>query len=191
MLSASGVLKEKRCGRLNVFCISQTSLDILEFISISEKRCLDFLVRYIIKTLKDSNIWNIFENFFHFQTKSTFDELKIKYVNFIKHNSRIGSRTSSNNRNLNAGKVEIGRIFTKVLNPISFSLSKKGTERGHMSKRNITFDMLMYNRENFRDILLEKPKNMTRSDYLTSNREAFITIHFRYLSQKAKNVLRR
>ena len=39
-----------------------------------------------------------------------------------------------------------------ILNPIAFMNNTYGTEKGRMSKNRITKDMLMYNRNNFRDI---------------------------------------
>ena len=63
------------------------------------------------------------------------------------------------------GATECGRIFTKVLNPLACKYRKCGTERGHISKDIITQDMIMYNQRNWRDILSEKPKDMTRIEY--------------------------
>ena len=57
------------------------------------------------------------------------------------------------------GDLECGRIFTKVLNPLSFEFKKRGTVGGRISNFNITLDMLMYNRINWRDEYNKKPKN--------------------------------
>ena len=58
------------------------------------------------------------------------------------------------------------RIFTKVLNPLAFRLKKKGTEGGHMSTTLITKADMMYNQDNFRDVYKDKPKDMTRKEWL-------------------------
>lgn len=64
-------------------------------------------------------------------------------------------------------------------------------KKGHLSKDIITQDMIMYNQKNWRDILSEKPKNMTRSDYaITLSRQDndYMTT---YRINRAKRNLRR
>ena len=87
------------------------------------------------------------------QDKDSFKELKDKYTNFTINNTPIN------------GATECGRIFTKVLNPLACKYKKQGTFKGHLSKDVITQDMIMYNQRNWRDILAEKPKDMTRIEY--------------------------
>ncbi|MDR1016327.1 MAG: hypothetical protein LBL67_02495 [Coriobacteriales bacterium] len=89
------------------------------------------------------------------------------------------------------GKTECRRIFTKVINPLAFATSGHGTEHGHFSKGKITYDMLMYNRDNFRDIVSEKPKEMTRKEYEATIKFEPNPEYFKYESAKAKNILRR
>ena len=61
-----------------------------------------------------------------------------------------------------------------------------------MSKHIITLDMLMYNRDNFRDIYSDKPKDMTRKEYESSlaNHIRNKATYFRYLSTKAKRIVK-
>lgn len=78
-----------------------------------------------------------------------------------------------------------------MLNPLACKYKKCGTERGHISKDIITQDKIMYNQRNWRDILSEKPKDMTRVDYevtLPKPDEDYMTT---YRINRAKRNLRR
>lgn len=66
----------------------------------------------------------------------------------------------------------------------------EGTERGHLSKHKITYDMLMYNRDNFRDIYSDKPKEMTRSEYEMTLGIKINKDLTKYMSAKAKRIVR-
>ena len=127
--------------------------ELLEYISFRERNSFNFLCLYIEKVLKDSGLYRIFEYFFRLQDKNSFRELKDAYTQFTINYTPIN------------GATECGRIFTKVLNPLACKYRKCGTERGHISKDIITQDMIMYNQRNWRDILSEKPKDMTRIEY--------------------------
>ena len=153
--------------------------DILEYISFRERNSYNFLCLYIEKVLKDSGIYRMFEYFFRIQDKNSFKELKDAYTTFTIQNTPIN------------GATECGRIFTKVLNPLACKYKKCGTEKGHLSKDIITQDMIMYNQRNWRDILSEKPKDMTRVDYeitLPHPDEDYMTT---YRINRAKRNLRR
>lgn len=50
--------------------------------------------------------------------------------------------------------------------------------------------MLMYNRDNFRDIYAEKPKSVSRKDYMAQHHIVINEAYFRYMSSKAKRRLR-
>ena len=65
-----------------------------------------------------------------------------------------------------------------------------GTEKGRMSKNKITKDMLMYNRNNFRDIYVNKPKEMTRVEYYNLLPDKPDVNLIKYQSSKAKKLLR-
>lgn len=151
LLDAAGILHGEKSGRGYTYSI--VNQELLEYISFRERNSYNFLCLYIEKVLKDSGIYRMFEYFFRLQDKNSFKELKDAYTSFTIQNTPIN------------GATECGRIFTKVLNPLACRYKKCGTERGHLSKDIITQDMIMYNQRNWRDILSEKPKDMTRGDY--------------------------
>lgn len=145
MLAYSGVLKKEKRGSRNYYAIA--NFEVLEYISLRERNALFFLKTYIEKVLRDSNIYYLFENFFQLQDKNSYVDMKQGYADFIIRYTKIN------------GVVECNRIFIKVLNPLAYYNRTCGTERGKMSKQSITYDMLMYNRNNFRDIYSNKPKD--------------------------------
>lgn len=152
LLAAAGIIHGEKTGRGYTYSI--VNQELLEYISFRERNSFNFLCLYIEKVLKDSGIYEVFEKFFRLQDKASFKELKDVYTNFTISNTPIN------------GATECGRIFTKVLNPLACKYKKCGTEKGHLSKDIITQDMLMYNQRNWRDILFEKPKDMTRIDFV-------------------------
>lgn len=176
MLAASGVLHKKKVGNQNFYQIA--NYEVLEYIALRERNALLFLKTYIEKTLHDSGIYDIFERFFNTQTKETYNALKDGFTNFIINYTKIN------------GAVECHRIFIKVLNPLAYFKHSCGTERGRMSEYPITYDMLMYNRNNFRDIFANKPKGMTRKEFEALRPIEVNEAYFHYQSQKAKKFLR-
>lgn len=177
LLDASGIINGKKEGRGYTYEI--VNKELLEYISFRERNCYNFLCRYIEKVLRDSGIYHLFEYFFELQTKESFKVLKDGYISFTISNTPIN------------GTTECGRIFTKVLNPLACKYKKYGTERGHISKDIITQDMLLYNQKNWRDLLSEKPKEMTRGDYEISVNDAPVNGMTIYKINKAKKNLRR
>lgn len=151
LLDAAGIIHGEKNGHGYTYTI--INQELLEYISFRERNSFNFLCLYIEKVLKDSGLYRAFEYFFRMQDKASFKELKDAYTSFTIANTPIN------------GATECGRIFTKVLNPLACKYRKCGTERGHLSKDIITQDMIMYNQRNWRDILSEKPKEMTRVDY--------------------------
>lgn len=177
LLDAAGIIHGEKSGRGYTYSI--VNQELLEYISFRERNSYNFLCLYIEKVLKDSGIYRMFEYFFRLQDKNSFKELKDAYTSFTIQNTPIN------------GATECGRIFTKVLNPLACKYKKCGTERGHLSKDIITQDMIMYNQRNWRDILSEKPKDMTRVDYeitLPKPNDDYMTI---YRINRAKRNLRR
>lgn len=176
LFAYAGILKKKEHTSRNYYKIANKEL--LEYISIREMNSLTFLKLYIEKVLNDSGIMNIFSSFFDNSNKYTYDNLKKEFGRFIVFNTPIN------------GVTECNRIFTKVLNPLAFFRNSYGTKGGNISKNKITRDMLMYNRDNFRDLYSGKPKEMTRGEYLTiikkKPNEELIT----YQSTKAKKLLK-
>jgi len=171
-LSYAKILEEIKQGNRNYYKIN--NYEILEYISLSDRKALEFLTIYIEKVLKDSGIWYIFEKFLRNPTKNNFSELKQFFDDFILNNTPITQT------------VEIHRIFTKILNILSFKYKTKGTIKGYLSKNIINYSDLLYNRVNFRD--LQKPKNISRKEFIK-------TISFSqndlYQIQKAKRYVKR
>lgn len=176
MFANAGILWKKKEGNRNFYKLWNKML--LEYISIREMNALKFIELYNTKVLKDSGIYSYFEKFFNNPTNTTYEEMKHEFGRFTVFNTPIN------------GIVECNRIFTKVLNPLAFMKSTFGTEKGRMSKGIITKDMLMYNRNNFRDIYVNKPKEMTRGEYYESLAEKPNANLIKYQSGKAKKLLR-
>ena len=177
LLSYSGVLDKIKKGSRNFYKIN--NYDLLYFLSIREKNSLDFLICYIEKVLTDSDLLGYFNSFFVNQDNDTYFDLKKTFTDFTIQYTKI-----KNN-------LECWRIFIKVLNPLAYDRNKQGTERGRISKFKITYDMLMYNRENFRDIHVNKPKDKTRKEHINAKVvQSSVLAYIRYLTQKAKKVVR-
>jgi len=152
MLAAAGVLRENGVIR-NAIQFSIANNDILEFIALRERNTFEFMCLYIEKTLRDSGLWDSFDSFLDEQNKERFDYLKSNFASFCIKYTPINT------------PVEANRIFIKVLNPIACKRHKRGTERGRISSSNITYNKIMYNQPNWRDLLNGKDKNIARSDF--------------------------
>ena len=176
MFANAGILWKKKDGNRNYYKLWNKIL--LEYISIREMNALKFIELYNTKVLKDSGIYNYFEDFFNNPNNNTYEKMKHEFGRFTVFNTPIN------------GITECNRIFTKVLNPLAFMKNTFGTEKGRMSKNKITKDMLMYNRNNFRDIYVNKPKEMTRAEYYESLIDKPNTNLIKYQSAKAKKLLR-
>lgn len=176
LLDAAGIIHGERRGRGYRYCV--VNGELLEYISFRERNTFRFLCLYIEKMLKDSGIYEEFAHFFARQDKESFRKLKEAYTSFMIKNTPIN------------GATECGRIFTKVLNPLACKYRKRGTERGHLSKDVITQDMLLYNQKNWRDILREKPKDVTRKEHENTlyRPDDYMTV---YRIGRAKKHLRR
>ena len=177
LLDAAGVIHGEKNGHGYTYEI--LNQELLEYISFRERNCYNFLCLYIEKVLRDSGIYHLFDYFFKVQDKNSFKDLKEGYTQFTIEYTPIN------------GATECGRIFTKILNPLACKYKKCGTERGRISKDIITQDMILYNQRNWRDVLSEKPKEMTRVDYevtLPKPDENYMTT---YRINRAKRNLRR
>ena len=181
LFAYAGILEEEKFGRENKYRLINRNL--LEHISLRERNALQFLIKYIGKVVEDSGLTIVFDEFFEQQNSRAYDNLKNKFFTFTVANTAIGSKGSN-------GKLECGRIFTKVVNVLAFNLNKRGTEKGRISQHAITYDMLMYNRDNFRDIYAEKPKSVSRKDYIAQQHIVINEAYYRYLSTKAKRRLK-
>jgi len=176
LLSYSQVLKKEKIKKRNVYSVN--SIDVLEYIALREKNSLYFLGIYIEKVLKDSGIIQIFNDFFNNQNIVNYNNLKLAFSDFTIKYTPIN------------GITECNRIFIKVLNPLAYFRNSKGTEKGQLSKGVITYDLLMYNRNNFRDIFAEKPKEMTRKEFKEKNPVIINEAYYKYQTIKAKHFLR-
>lgn len=127
-------------------------IELLKYISINDNKSLNFLISYLIKVINDSELTNLFDNFFKKQNKQSFNELKDGYCNFIIKYTPIN------------GSTEVRRIFTKIINPLAFKNKALGTKGGRLSPMPISYSELFYNRVNFRDIT--KPKGEPRKLFL-------------------------
>ena len=176
MLSAAGVLSERKVGSEIQFRVENR--DILNYLSLNERNCMDFLCSYIEKTLKDSGIWDYFASFFDEQTKERYQEVKQAFHEFcIKY-------TPINN------SAEPGRIFAKVINPLAVKYKKKGSERGHISSKIITLDKIKYNQPNtIRD--KDKEKNVSRQQAKLDPNTTTVNASYNYQVTKAMNRLRK
>lgn len=153
--------------------------DVLEYVARNDLFALRFLQCYIERVLTDSGLIGVFNNFFRIQTRESFNELKRAFIDFYHRYTPI------------RGEYEPKRIFTKVINPLAFKYSKKGTERGRMSRDIITRADMMYNRDNFRDVYRGKPRNVTRQDWLRMHPDIDVRNgYFEQMMSRSKRVLR-
>lgn len=131
--------------------------DTLNFIALSDRNALNFMVFYIHEVLSQSSELEKFETFFSHPTSNTYETLKTQFYYFLKNNTRLSS----------SNQTESNRIFTKVINPLAFVQKSKGTKSGRLSSDSIMYSDLLYNHLNFRDVASGKPKNIPRSELST------------------------
>ena len=170
------ILTKSKIGRFNNYSIANK--EILEYISLREKNSLIFLRLYIVKVLTDSDLIQYFNNFLKTPNKSSYSKVKQAFTDFTRNHTAI------------KGVLECSRIFTKIINPLAFFANSQGSERGHVSKNITSYDMLMYNRDNFRDIYAQKPKDKTRQEFLDLQGIKINPNYVKYLSVKAKRFLK-
>jgi len=182
MLAYAGVLSLRKEGNKNLYKIRNDQ--VLEYVALKEKNAYLFLYQYLTKVLEDSAF---LKHFGYFKercelgkvTKEDFQDLKIKFQRFIIGNTAIN------------GKVEVNRIFPKILNIYSCANNIQGTIKGTLSKRPIYYTDLMYNRPNWRDI--EKNKNVSRNEAVSEHENLMIDqneAYSDYQVQKALNFIR-
>lgn len=178
LLSYSGILIEDQLGRSNVYSVN--NLELLDGIGSSVRKSYIFLVKYIREVLNDSGLSPEFEHFFTEQTPESYANLKLSFANFTRKYTNI------------KGKFEPNRIFSKVINPLACERGLRGTRRGRISKYSINYSDLMYNRLNIRDEVSNKPKNITRQEWLEENKNPAITdAVIEYQAQRAQGTVRR
>lgn len=184
MLAYANVLSMKKTGKANSYHINR--YDILEYISLSERNANRFLYEYIERVLIDCGIYHYFEDYKNAYLDNklddkSFNSLKERFQRFIIGNTKIN------------GTVEVNRIFPKVLNVYAFHNGLPGTIKGRLSKHEIYYDDLMYNRLNWRDIG-KKEKNISRQEaeaQCSLDLEPDDTFYKEYLVQRAINQIKR
>lgn len=183
LLSYASILIKEKMGNRNKFKVNNDTKDILEYIAMRERNAYFFLLSYLSKMLKDSDFIKHIDYFMAHQTKEAYNLLKSKFEQFLIGYSSLGNRGSSN-----GGKVEARRIFSKVINIFAVANNSLGTEKGHLSKSIITYQDLMYNEINFRD--LTKLKNVSRKEE-KEKRLSSPQKYNKFLIQKAMQWIRR
>lgn len=154
LLFYANVLEDVSIGKKHLYRVK--NFDLLEYIAQNDSSSYKFLCIYIEEVLKASGFWRLLSDFFDNQTSTNFALLKQGFEQFCYQNTKIKN------------KAETGRIFAKVINPVACKYRKKGTIKGHLSKNIIKKSDLMYNRDNFRDIYSEKPKEVSRKEWRES-----------------------
>lgn len=174
MLAYCGLLQENKKGRTNEYTILHK--DFIEYISLRDRNAFYFLSMYLEKVLKDSDIWEYFDNFFNKQDKNSLYELRDKYVTFIIENTAITK------------ELEPIRIFNPMLNILSFKYKKFGSKSGEVSI--INYNDLLYNRPNWRDV--KKDKSLTREEFNAQFFEKEIDNEkfYKYQIEKAKRLVK-
>lgn len=155
MFCYAGIIRDISSTNRHLYTIENR--EVLEYIARNDTYALRFLHCYIEKVLQDSGLFPVFKSFFEHQDKSHFNALKNAFIDFYHDYTPIKK------------DYEPKRIFTKVLNPLAFKYGKKGTERGYMSSDIINKSDMMYNRDNFRDVYKDKPKGVSRQEWLAQN----------------------
>ena len=176
LLAYANVLGKQKIKGKNYYWVKQ--INILEYIALRERNALTFLKLYIEKVLHDSELSQDFDRFFQAPSKSSYRAIKSTFYAFTIQYTKINK------------DLECGRIFTKVIYPLAYFYNTCGTDRGNLSKAPITYDMLMYNRPNFRDIYADKPKGVTRKEYAATHPIEINEDYYRYQSNKATRFLR-
>ena len=155
MFCYAGIIEDISNTRRHLYKISNR--EILEYISRNDTYSLRFLCCYIEKVLNDSNLLTVFNDFFENQDQTHFNITKETFINFYHNHTPIKK------------EYEPKRIFTKVINPLAFKRRKKGSEKGYLSSDIIKKSDMMYNRDNFRDVYKDKPKGVSRQEWLATH----------------------
>lgn len=182
-LAYSGVLSMRKDGNKNLYRINNKI--ILEFIAVKERNAYLFLYHYLLKVLSDSGELRFFENFrVKCQngtiTNEDFSDLKERFQRFIIGNTAIN------------GKVEVNRIFPKILNVYACENNIQGTIKGRLSANQFYYTDLMYNRPNWRDV--SKNKNVSRNEAVEEHETLMMEqseAYSDYQVQKAMNMIRK
>lgn len=177
MFCYAGIIEDISTTSRHLYRIANR--DVLEYIARNDIYALRFLYCYIEKVLSDSGLLDVFNVFFEKQDKNHFNAMKQAFIDFYHEYTPIKK------------DYEPKRIFTKVLNPLAFKQGKKGTEGGRLSSDIIKKVDMMYNRDNFRDVYRDKPKGVSRQEWLAQHpdidrRDGY----FEQMMSRSKKILR-
>lgn len=181
-LAYSNVLTMRKESGRNIYRINDKR--ILEFIAMKERNAYLFLYHYIVKVLTDSGQIPFFNSFkekcqSNTVTKNDLIQLKERFQRFMIGNTSIN------------GKVEVNRIFPKILNIFACENNIQGTVRGQLSENQFYYTDLMYNRPNWRDV--GKNKNISRNEAIVEHETLLMKqnqAYSDYLVQKAMKIIR-
>lgn len=177
MFCYAGILEDTSKTKRHLYKVKRR--DVLEYISKNDVFALRFLYNYIEKVLRDSDFYQKVDDYFLHQDKTHFKALKEGFITFYHEFTPVKK------------DFEPKRIFAKVINPLAFRYGKKGTEDGRMSTNRITKADMMYNRDNFRDIYRDKPKDISRQDWLLLHPEIDVRNgYFEQMMASSKRILR-
>ena len=155
MFCYAGIIKDISTSNMHLYIVENR--EVLEYIARNDVYTLRFLYFYIERVLSDSGLYPVFSDFFDNQDNIHFNAMKQAFIRFYHEYTPVKK------------DYEPRRIFAKVLNPLAFKNTKKGTERVRMSPDIIKKADMMYNRDNFRDVYREKPKGVSRQEWLSQH----------------------
>lgn len=177
LLCYAGIIRDLSSTSKHLYEVENR--EVLEYIATNDMYSLRFLQVYIEKVLRDSVLYTWFESYFNNQDKTSFNQLKERFIDFYHQYTPVKK------------DYEPKRIFTKVLNPLAHKYGKCGTERGRMSENKITKADMMYNQDNFRDIYEGKPKDITRKEWLETHPNIDLRMgYFEQMMNRSKLILR-
>lgn len=177
-LAFAKIISEKKVGRENTYTVSNPEL--LDQVSQNENNAWLFLVRYIEKVMTDSGF---IKELVAYREKALAKTLTEKDFESLRENFEAFTRGYTN---INE-RLEIRRIFPKILNPYAAYYELPGTEGGRMTTGRFIYPDLMYNRENFRDIGKDKTLTRQEAEKMIAQEPELVA----YKVQKAKNVIKR
>ncbi len=154
LFTAAKILIENSEGRQYKYKVANK--EILEMLIANERNSFDFLRLYLQKLLTDSGIIYVFDEYFDKQRKGRlvsgdYSILRDKYSDYIISNTPINKI------------FEPRRMVNKITNIFALNFGLRGQEKGSPSKHVITFQDLLYRRENSQDS--GKRKGMSRDEY--------------------------
>jgi hypothetical protein len=129
------------------------ALNLVEFISQSDRNALDFLEVYVEKLLQDNDLTIIFNIYKQKPNFQSYKLVKDKFWQWAKQNTLVkGDEATHTNR-----------VFNKIFNIFAYSNHLSGEEKASIKPGPCPYGFLIYNRINFRDI--RKPRGISRTEY--------------------------